>query len=151
SGHEDRLIVAFAGMLSQSDNVSGRSLKLFLGQLHLAREIMEMPHERGHDFTKAGIGGTLNFAENRSGYVLLIFDNHENALFARQRKLRTKSYHERGPVTARMRRKSLTTDRGHEVRAVISPASPWPRAPHDRDRAGHPWQQGSAIPGRPET
>jgi len=74
--HQHRFVVVLVGMLAERIDVSGRRLKLLLGQLHFAGEIVKMANEGGHDLAKARIGRPLKLPQHRLGNVLLVADDH---------------------------------------------------------------------------
>ena len=74
--HQYRLVVIFVGVLAERIDISGRRLKLLLGELHLAREVVEVADKSRHDFAKARIRRAGKFAQHRLGNVRLILDDH---------------------------------------------------------------------------
>src|SRR5271169_1907133 len=57
-GHQYRFVVVVVGMLADRIDVGSGGLELLLGQLHLTREIMQVPDEGRHDLAETLVGST---------------------------------------------------------------------------------------------
>ncbi len=66
----------FVGKPAQRRDVGAGLLKLGLGELRFAREIVQMAHGRGHDFAAARVRGPIQLSENGPGHVALVADDH---------------------------------------------------------------------------
>ncbi len=76
SRHQRGLVVRLAAVLADRHHVGEGGLEFFFRQLHLAHEVVQMPHEGGHDLAEARIARALQFREDRGGDVLLGLDDH---------------------------------------------------------------------------
>src|SRR5262249_42933981 len=74
--HQHRLVVGFVAVLAQRVHVGDGGVEFLLRELHLAHEIVQVPHERRHDLAKARIARALQLREHGLGDVLLILDDH---------------------------------------------------------------------------
>ena len=68
---QHRLVVGLVGMLAERDDVGHRLAEFLLGQLHLAREVVQVAHEGRHDLAEARVGRALQLRQHRFGDVLL--------------------------------------------------------------------------------
>src|SRR5271156_3091735 len=78
-GHQHRLVVVVVGVLADRIDVGGGGLELLLGQLHLTREIVQVPEEGRHDLAETRVGRAFKFTQYRLGDVRLAFDDHRFA------------------------------------------------------------------------
>ena len=64
AGHHGGLVMGVVAGLTNTIDDGERRLKLWLGELHLPDELMEMVRERDHDFTQSRIRRFLHFSKN---------------------------------------------------------------------------------------
>ena len=78
--HQHTLVVTFIGVLADRDEIADRGLEFLLGELHLAREVVQVAHEGGHDLLEPRVGGALQLRQHGGGDVFLIGDDHWSTL-----------------------------------------------------------------------
>ena len=76
AGDQHRFVMGRVRMLAELDDVGHRLAELLLGELHLAREVVQVAHEGRHDLLEARIGRALQLGQHRLGDVFLLFDDH---------------------------------------------------------------------------
>ena len=64
------------GALAECRDIGAGLLEFGFGQLHVAREVMQMAHESRRDLAQARVAGAAHRLEHGVGHLLLIFDDH---------------------------------------------------------------------------
>ena len=76
AGHQHRLVVERVGVLPDGVDVGRGLLEFDLGELHLADEGVQVPHQRRHDLAEARVGRVLDLAQHRLGDRIRSVDDH---------------------------------------------------------------------------
>jgi hypothetical protein len=73
---EHNLVVRRVRRLAELRDDGAGLLEFDLGQLHLAREVVQVSNRRAHDFAEARIARVAQLGEHRLGDLLLVIDDH---------------------------------------------------------------------------
>ena len=79
---QDALVVRLVARLAERDDVIHRGAEFLFGEFRLAHEIVDVAHERAHDFPKARVRRLREFLQHRRRDVFLSLDDHFSALIA---------------------------------------------------------------------